>query len=193
MSDLILMIGIPGSGKSTLAATWQQQQAGVMLISTDAIRQQLFGDEAIQGPWLLVWREVQRQFRAAVQQISQGEIQVAVYDATNAVRRQRREAIALARSTGFTHITAFWLDTPLTLCLERNRQRDRQVPDDVIYRMNRCLMGAPPSLDEDLNHIIHYISFSTLFSTPEVMASSCRSLPVRLLTTRSTEIPPPAS
>lgn len=155
-SSLLLLIGLPGSGKSTLAQQLLAEAPHRQLISTDAIRSQLFGDEAIQGPWLLVWREVQRQFQQAVVQISCGAATEAIYDATNVKRRNRREVIALARATGFTHITGLWLDTPVWLCLARNRRRDRQVPEDVIFRMHRQLRDAPPTLTEGLDRLIHY-------------------------------------
>lgn len=149
MARLFLLIGLPGSGKSTLArqliATWPQ----CYLISTDAIRAQLFGDEAIQGPWLQVWREVRSQFQQAATQAP-----AALYDATNAQRRHRREVIALAREVGFKYITALWLDLPLSLCLQRNQQRLRQVPEEVILHMNRQLTDAPPSLQEEFDSLI---------------------------------------
>lgn len=156
MVRLILLIGLPGSGKSSLAQQMLAEDPLRQLISTDAIRSQLFGDEAIQGPWLLVWREVQRQFQQAVVQISRAAASVAIYDATNAQRRHRREVIALARATGFTHITGLWLDTPVWLCLARNRRRERIVPEDVIFRMHRQLRDAPPTLSEGLDRLIHY-------------------------------------
>ena len=49
-SQLILLIGLPGSGKSSLAEQLVAQSPGSAIISTDAIRAQLFGDEGIQGP-----------------------------------------------------------------------------------------------------------------------------------------------
>ena len=80
----------------------------------------------------------------------------AIYDATNAQRRHRRKVIALARATGFTHITGLWLDTPVWLCLARNRRRVRQVPEDVIFRMHRQLRDAPPTLEEGLDRLIRF-------------------------------------
>ena len=156
MVKLILLIGLPGSGKSYLAQQLLAEDSRRQLISTDAIRYHLFGDEAIQGPWLLVWREVQRQFQQAIVQISCAAAQSAIYDATNAQRRSRREVIALARAAGFTHITGVWLNTPVWLCLARNRRRSRRVPEDVIFRMHRQLRDAPPSLSEGLDCLIHY-------------------------------------
>lgn len=127
-----------------------------LLISTDAIRAQLFGDEAIQGAWLLVWRQIESQFRQALWQIEGGQAKEAIYDATNAARQQRKEALALARETGFTHITGLWLDIPVWLCLARNRRRQRQVPDEVIFRMHRKLRDAPPSLEDGLDRLIRF-------------------------------------
>jgi predicted kinase len=151
---LILLIGLPGSGKSTLAARLQRQSDQRQLISTDAIRAHLFGDEAIQGPWLQVWREVGCQFRSSVQQILSGQMAEAIYDATNVVRKQRRQAIALARRSGFTHITGIWLNPALEVCLARNHQRDRQVPEAVILQMHRRLWGAPPAIADGFEVLI---------------------------------------
>lgn len=151
---LILLIGLPGSGKSTIASKLTQACPQRRLISTDRIRSQLFGDESIQGSWVKVWQEVGNQFRQAVQHIAIGEVSEAIFDATNVVRKQRREAIALAHTVGFTYITGLWLNPPLWVCLERNERRDRQVPTSVILDMYRSLIGAPPSLQEGLNKLV---------------------------------------
>jgi len=156
MTRLILLIGLPGSGKSTLAKQLVKYSPQRLLISTDAIRSQLFGDEAIQGPWLMIWRELQRQLQQAVQTISQEKATEAIFDATNAARSQRKEAIVLIRQTGFTQITGLWLDIPVWLCLFRNRRRQRQVPDEVILGMHRKLRDAPPSLADGFDRLIRY-------------------------------------
>jgi predicted kinase len=153
---LIFLIGLPGSGKSFLASRLSQQHAGQVLISTDAIRSQLFGNESVQGSWQLIQAEIQRQMRQVVQQMLEADLPAAVYDATNTRRKNRRTAIALARLAGFRQITGIWLDTPLSICLERNRNRDRQVPEDVIQRMYRQLRGAPPSLSDGLDYLERY-------------------------------------
>ncbi len=149
MTRLLLLIGLPGSGKSTLAKQLLAECPQRQLISSDVIRGQLFGDEAIQGVWMLVWREIQRQFQKAITTHS-----TAIYDATNAQRRNRREVIATARSLGFTHITGIWVDTPVWLCLARNKKRLNPVPEEIIFRMHRQLRDAPPSLEEGLDELI---------------------------------------
>ncbi|MBO3460419.1 AAA family ATPase [Aetokthonos hydrillicola Thurmond2011] len=158
MTKLLLLIGLPGSGKSTLAKQLLAESPEMRLISTDAIREKIFGNEATQGTWLLIWHEVQQQFQQALIAGSS-----AIYDATNAQRRHRREIISLARSLGFTNITAIWVKTPVWLCLARNKKRHRQVPENVIFRMHRQLRDAPPSLSEGLDELI----FSTEIPTTQ--------------------------
>lgn len=156
---LIILIGLPGSGKTTLAQHLLIASPERRLISTDAIRAQLFGDEAVQGSWLQVWSEVQRQLQQAVGPVSQGQRQDAIYDATNTARKQRRRVLTLARSLGFNGIVGFWLDLPLEVCLARNRQRDRVVPEAVMLRMHRQLVGAPPALAEGFTSLIRQSEF----------------------------------
>jgi len=167
--SLILLIGLPGSGKSTLARQLVVADPKLTLISTDKIRERLFGDEIVQGVWLLVWREVQRQFQRAVIKISRGEVGAAIYDATNAQRRHRREVIISARAAGFKQIVGLWVDTPVWLCLARNRRRDRLVPEEVILRMHRQLRDAPPSLSEGLDCLLRssQLSVGTSVALPK--------------------------
>jgi predicted kinase len=150
-SALLLLIGLPGSGKSTLARHLQAIAPEIQVISTDTIRGQLFGDESTQGPWLLIWREVNRRFHEVVAVHG-----TAIYDATNAQRRHRREVIAIAREIGFDKIIGIWVNTPVWLCLARNKRRERRVPEDIIFRMHRQLRDAPPSLSEGLDYLNVY-------------------------------------
>lgn len=151
---LIFLIGLPGSGKSTWVQQFSRRHPGYGWVSTDQIRADLYGDEAVQGDWRAVWGRVQQQWQQGIDAIRAGQLQGVIYDATNARRRNRRDAIATARHLGFTQITAYWFDVPLAVCLARNRLRSRHVPDEVICRMHRQLMGAPPSLAEDLDGLV---------------------------------------
>lgn len=145
---LWLLIGLPGSGKSTWAKHFRQTGPAIAYISTDQIRQQLFGHEATQGPWPQVWQRVIHEWQQAVQQTRQGGMHGALYDATNAQRRGRRQVIKTAQALGFTRLVAVWLDVPLADCLRRNQGRSRQVPTEIIQAMSRQLNGAPPCSEE---------------------------------------------
>ena len=150
----MLLIGLPGSGKSFLAAQIQQACPDRPIVSTDAIRAELFGNAAEQGSWSLIQQEVQQQLQQAAIAIRTGRSSAAIYDATNVRRGYRRAAIATARTAGFQQIIGIWLDTPLPLCLQRNQQRDRQVPEAVIRKMHRQLRGAPPHLNDGFDRLV---------------------------------------
>jgi predicted kinase len=150
---IIFLIGLPGSGKSTLAQSLLRTYSGAVLISTDQIRAEKFGDAAVQGSWDVVWQEVGRQFLGAADRIARSHSPIAIYDATNGVREQRREAIALARDCRFNQIQGIWANPGLAVCLMRNRSRMRQVPEPVIERMARRLNAAPPTLADGFDQL----------------------------------------
>ncbi|CAN1212495.1 AAA family ATPase [Tumidithrix helvetica PCC 7403] len=154
MAGAILLIGVPGSGKSTLIKELlrspRSETSPTQVISPDLIRESLYGSASEQGRWEEIWAQVQQEFtQAAKLQHS------VIYDATNYKRQYRQEAIALARSHGFKPITGLWLNVPLWICLNRNQARDRQVPEDIIVEMYRCLTFNPPSLEDGFDHLMY--------------------------------------
>jgi len=153
---LVVAIGLPASGKSSFARAIAAATPGTIVVSTDAIRAQLFGDEAVQGPWREVWGCVETQLRAAVTEIRAGTCPGAIYDATNVVRRNRRDVLRYARAWGFTRITGLLCETPLEVCLIRNQRRSRVVPRAAIETMARKLAGAPPDRSEGFDRLLVY-------------------------------------
>ncbi len=143
------------------------------VVSTDRIRVQLFGDEIIQGAWGQIWREIGRQFEQCSQSVAGNESSLVIYDATNVMRRYRRDVIKLARAAGFTSIVGLWLDEAVDVCLGRNRRRSRQVPDEIILRMHRQIQGVPPSLDEGFDELIRYASSSEALSAAASALNLC--------------------
>ncbi len=151
---LVFLIGIPGSGKSAWANHLSQAFCSrrVSIISPDLLRQKLFGAMEIQGSWSRIWQQVLRETRLAL-----GLGKLVIYDATNTQCRYRHQTIACFRALGFWHITGIWLDLPLEVCLRRNQQRDRQVPETVINNMYQDLRLTPPSLADGLDCLQRYI------------------------------------
>jgi len=152
----MLLVGIPGSGKSTWAQQFLAGHPHYQVVSTDQIRAELYGDAAIQGDWRRVWQQVRHRWQQGVEQITRGHLEGVIYDATNTRRGHRRQTIAIARGLGFDHLTLVWFDVPLEVGLRRNQLRSRQVPAEVIVKMHRQLQGAPPTLAEDVNQILHF-------------------------------------
>ncbi len=130
------LIGPPGSGKSTLAALLAQICDDCQIVSTDTIRQELYGDPCIQGHWPEIEARVFDQIDKACRQG-----QVLIYDATNAYRCWRHDLLQKLPDTNWI---GWHLTTPPDVCKERNQLRPRQVPDPVIDRMAQALKTFPP-------------------------------------------------
>lgn len=123
---VIVLVGLPGSGKST----WAARQKHAVVLSSDAIRSLLSGDEtnqAIHGRVFATMRYLLRQ-RLAIG----GD--VTILDATHLEPKWRRPWSKLASTYG-AQVEAVFFDIPLEECLKRNRLRARQVPEAAIRAM----------------------------------------------------------
>jgi len=141
-----MLIGPPAAGKTTFAQQCIAETPGLTWVSTDRIRQQLYGDEAIQGDWPSVEAIALGQIREAI--VSGSSV---IYDATNARPEWRRSFLAQA-APFTTALNSPWLAwlllPPLEVCLERNRERSRQVPEAAIAASHASLTAQPPTLQE---------------------------------------------
>ena len=68
-----------------------------------------------------------------------------IVDATNLSPHERRSWIKLAHDFGYEAHAVFF-DVPPEVCIERNRRRERNVPEDVMQRMAAKL--RPPKFEE---------------------------------------------
>lgn len=128
-TNVHVMIGCPASGKSTIARVLAEK--GTLVISSDEIRGELFGNEATQGDPKLVFDLFYERARAAVE--AGHDI---VLDATNIDRGQRgRDRAKVELGQYGVKFIAHYFELPVEVLLERNAQRDRHVPEDVIRRM----------------------------------------------------------
>lgn len=134
------LIGPAASGKSTLA----KQLAATdyyNIVSTDKIRAELFGEESIQGDWQLIETEALNRIKKSL-----AAAKPVIYDATNTKRPWRMELLNKIRQISPPNCRwmGWYLETSLEICLERNRQRYRQVPPEVIAAMDLSLKQFPP-------------------------------------------------
>jgi predicted kinase len=138
-----VLIGAPGSGKSTLASMFQQHESA-FIVNGDNIREELYGDAAIQGNWVEVHDRIEEQ----VGQAAERGLPV-VLDNTHYRASYRKEAIALLRSYGFEDITAVVVNPSLATCLARNFKRKRHVPDYVIKEMHSKLQQSLQNIEAE--------------------------------------------
>jgi len=144
-----ILIGLPGSGKSTLARRLAEQYAPASIVSSDEIRKHLYGDEAIQGEAARVFRLARSNLLAAVRAGRN-----VIYDATNINPKFRRLTIRELRENGVRWIIGYWLNVPLRICQERNRERERVVPEAALHRMLVELHRSPPSFHEGFDELV---------------------------------------
>ena len=145
-STVIIGIGLPGSGKSTVLKPLAASR-GMAYISPDDVRLELAGDTRDHSKEVQVWKTVHRRLADA---IGSGG---AVLDATHAKAKDRRSIAAFSREQGASNIIGYWMQTDIDTAIRRNAVRDRQVPVDVIRKMDTSLRSDPPSTDEGFDSI----------------------------------------
>ena len=119
---VVLAIGMPGSGKTT----WFGRR-GITPLSSDLLRNILFDDVEEQRYQGLVFSTLRSLLRARLI----AKMPMNYVDATNLSIHERRQWIKMAKSFGY-EVQAVFFDVPLEVCLERNRQRDRSVSEEIM-------------------------------------------------------------
>ena len=138
---VVLAIGMPGSGKTT----WFGRR-GITPLSSDLLRNILFDDVEEQRYQGLVFSTLRSLLRARLI----ARMPMNYVDATNLSIHERRQWIKMAKSFGY-EVQAVFFDVPLEVCLERNRQRDRSVSEDIMRKMAEKL--KPPVFEEGFEKI----------------------------------------
>lgn len=139
---VVLTIGLPGSGKTT----WFRRR-GITPLSSDLLRSVLFDDVDEQRYQGLVFGTLRQLLRARLI----ARMPWNYVDATNLSPGERRQWIQMSKSFGYD-VQAVFFDVPLEVCLERNRRRERIVPEDVMRRMAAKL--KPPGFEEGFSKIV---------------------------------------
>jgi len=130
MTYFTMLIGPSGSGKSSYAEVLKNMIQNSIIISSDEIRAELWGDAADQQNGAKVFQIMnERTFNA----LKNG--QSVIYDATNLWANTRTEMVKNIKALGIgCRCIAVVIRTPIDQCKERQFLRDRKVPNEVIER-----------------------------------------------------------
>lgn len=123
-----MCIGLPASGKSEQAKSLATEY-DAEIFSSDALRTEMFGDINHQEDNEALFKELHKRIKEC---LASGKS--AIYDACNVNYKRRMEFLKSLNKISCEKI-AVLMATPYEICLKRNEQRERDVPEYVIKRM----------------------------------------------------------
>ena len=147
---LLMLVGIPGSGKSTLAKMYKNtwgSEFPVEILSSDALRQELYGDVNHQADNAALFIQLHRRIKSL---LANGT--TVIYDATNINKKRRIAFLRELKSINCKKI-CYAVMTPFETCLKFNENRERIVPVEVIRKM--WLNWQPPHISEGFDDVIY--------------------------------------
>lgn len=147
---VIIGIGVPGCGKTTHLKPLAQK-LGLAYVNGDDIREELTGDPKDHTRETAVWNLARQRIKTEL--LNRG----VVVDATHTKKKDRIDIIKFCKDNGAREITAYWFNTPLDTCLERNALRPRVVPEEAVKKMHNRLQLNPPDLEEGFTRILKII------------------------------------
>ena len=147
---LIVLCGLPASGKSTTRTELERiltsRKEKYTVVCPDDIRKELTGDTSDQtrnaDVFELAYKRLRQNLRAG---------KSVVFDATNVDKKNRRKLIKVGKSSK-SGIIALWQDTNKSVCIQRNNNRERVVPEFVIQNM--CRKFQKPDIKEGFDSVI---------------------------------------
>ena len=145
MPKLYMMVGLPASGKSTYAKLLAEESNGIV-VSSDGIRAEWYGDEAIQGDASKIFREVELRCKNALR-----ASQSVIMDATNMSAKKRANFL---RQMPACHKICVVMAVPFDECLARDEKRSRSVGPAVMEKMRKNFQM--PYYNEGWDHIEIY-------------------------------------
>jgi predicted kinase len=140
----VVLVGLPGSGKSTWAVA-----NNLPVLSSDEVRRMLMDDATEQSINRRVFLTLRYLLRL---RLDLGR-PVTCIDATHLVPWERRPYLILGKIYGAS-VEAVYFDVPVAVCLERNKGRNRVVPEDVVVKMASRMVA--PSVEEGFA-VIHRV------------------------------------
>ncbi len=146
MAEFIMLVGLSGSTKSTYAELLAKRN-GYKVVSSDAIRAEVFGDENDQTHNAQVFEEMKRRTIAFLK-----KDESVIYDATNLNSKKRKALLSQLPSKILK--TAIVVLTPVEQCIKNAAARDRKVSAEVIEKQHASFQV--PLISEGWDDITYY-------------------------------------
>lgn len=148
---LYLMVGLSGSGKSTIAKQLTDVEKNTIIVSSDAIREELTGKVEDQSKN----EEVFKIFHKRIREGLENKYNV-IADATNITIKSRRAILLNVRGLD-VHKIAYVIPKPYEQCKKDNLHREHPVPEEVLERQIRKFQipFEQEGFDECFLHTFH--------------------------------------
>ena len=142
---LFMLCGLPYSGKSTLRRIIMDKNPGIVLISADQIRYQIYGQRYRQETEALMWA-IRNHFLEILFQ----NANYIIIDETNTTIKRRSPIIRLAKQYEYK-VYCFYLDIDKDICINRIKERNDIKMMSVIDR--QIEQFEVPTMDEGFKEI----------------------------------------
>ena len=145
---IILLAGLAGSGKSTYAAKLSKENPNIKIVSSDSIREKIFGNVNDQSHNYEIFSKIiPEQIRRGIAWMND-----VIIDATSINHKDRKSYIQLANQLN-VDIECHYFPADIELAKKQNAGRDRKVPEWVIDKMAN--KWQEPSIDEGFSHVVN--------------------------------------
>lgn len=124
--QLYIMVGLSGAGKSTVAKEIAETEENTIIVSSDAIREELTGKVEDQSKNEEVFKVFHKRIREALENNTN-----VIADATNITMRSRRAIIENVKGIECRKI-AYLIPRPFDQCKLDNLNRQHPVPEEVL-------------------------------------------------------------
>jgi predicted kinase len=147
MIEVVFCVGIAASGKTT----WAYKQEGYVVLDSDAVREELYGDATCQDNPDKVFNLIYKRAKDALR-----EDKSVIFCSTNLTMKYRIHAIRQMKQVRpDAIIRAVVFNTPLEVCEKQNKMRERQVPDWLFMRQLKTLQLPVYNEGFDVIDVIH--------------------------------------
>jgi predicted kinase len=151
INKAILFIGLPGAGKTTEA---RRNYSDYYIVSADEIKETHPDYNPADPEPLHQWSV--KEAETMMEHLSDNDVHICM-DSGGINNSYSLRIIRMLKSKGY-HVTLIHFDTPLNICIKRNRERERKVPEYAIIQkaeMLQTCLEKQMELVDDYKKIVY--------------------------------------
>lgn len=161
-------IGIPASGKTTVLKKFAEKY-GYDYICPDDLRLEMYGKieykiSSKDNSWKIKNKEVWEEVRERVKE-SLVNGNTVVLDAVFNDPKKRKDFFDFVKENGAEKIQGIYVDTPIEVAKERNREKERRVPEQIIDKIAADFEEVKPKIEEGFDSMFTVDEYQNLVAS----------------------------